>query len=103
MVLVRKKDVSDYKQDRIGWNAGQDSECSHSCLTFAHEQHAGPEQRLFGHRCYVDTFGTGMFQAGAAMTSLVSLLCCCCLLGGAGAGMNMWCSGGLASVEHLQV
>jgi len=42
-------------------------------LTFAHKQHACPEQRLIRHRCYVDDFGTGMFQAGAVMASLVSL------------------------------
>ena len=38
-----------------------------SSHTFAHEQHAGPEQRLIGHGCYVDAFGTGMFQAGAVV------------------------------------
>ena len=42
--------------------------------TFAHEQHSRPQQRLLGHRRYVQTLGTGMLQTGAALASLSVIL-----------------------------
>ena len=34
-------------------------------LTFAHEEHTGPQQRFFGHWCHVNAFGACVLQTSA--------------------------------------
>lgn len=55
---------------RARWYATPDGEGD----TFAHEQHSRPQQRLLGHRRYVQTLRTGVLQTGAALASLSVIL-----------------------------